>query len=335
MRLLKGFLIGLVLLVGVYALGPKAKIPVLSTSVPELSLSAQALDSFIAHREAQNPLIKADNEARIIWADSSHQPTEYSIVYLHGFSASQAEGEPLYIELAKRYGCNLYLPRLAGHGLAEEEPMLNLTASQMMASAAEAIAIGKRLGKKVILIGTSTGGSLALYLGAQEPEVAAFILYSPNIKIFDASAVLLDRPWGLQLAQLVKGSNYHSWPLDSLRAQYWTNRYRLEVLTQLQGMIRQTMRSSTFIQVEQPVFMGYYYKDEANQDNTVSVDAMLDMFEQLGTADSLKRKVAFPEAGHHVFGSYLTSQDLPNVRNATYQFVEEVLGLQPLDSLDY
>ncbi|MDN4164318.1 alpha/beta fold hydrolase [Cytophagales bacterium LB-30] len=335
MRFLKGFLIGLVVLVAVYALGPKAKIPTLSTSVPELKLSAQSLDSFITHREEQNPLIKEDNEARIIWADSTHQITEYSIVYLHGFSASQAEGEPLHRELAQRYGCNLYLPRLAGHGLAEEEPMLNLTASQMIASAAEAIAVGKKLGKKVILLCTSTGGSLALYLGAHQPEIAGFILYSPNIKIYDASATLLDKPWGLQLAQLVKGSNYHSWPLDSLRAQYWTNRYRLEVLTQLQGMVRQTMRPATFVQIEQPVFLGYYYKDEEHQDNTVSVEAILDMFEQLGTPDSLKRKVAFPEAGHHVIGSYLTSQDLPNVRNATFQFVEEVLGLQPVDSLAY
>ncbi len=75
--------------------------------------------------------------------------------------------------------------------------------------------------------------------------------------------------------------------------------------------------------------MGYYYKNDTLQDHTVSVPAMLDMFEKLGTPDELKVKQPFPEAGEHVIGSYLTSGDLDGVRKATFLFLEEVVRLSP------
>ena len=52
--------------------------------------------------------VKPNNEAKIIWADSNHQQTDYAIVYLHGFSASQMEGDPVHRNIAKQFHCNLY-----------------------------------------------------------------------------------------------------------------------------------------------------------------------------------------------------------------------------------
>ena len=46
--------------------------------------------------------------------------------------------------------------------------------------------------------------------------------------------------------------------------------------------------------------MGYYYKNKDEQDKTASVAAMLKMFDELGTPEGLKQKIAFPEAGAHV-----------------------------------
>jgi hypothetical protein len=51
--------------------------------------------------------------------------------------------------------------------------------------------------------------------------------------------------------------------------------------------------------------MGYYFKDEEHQDNVVSVDAMKEMFEQLGTPAGLKKSEAFPNSGNHVITSNL------------------------------
>lgn len=326
MKYVKRILIGLLSIFGllalIYVLGPKVASPNLDTSLPKLSMDLEELEEMIKKRETKNAKIKKDNESRIIWYDSIPKKTEYSIVYLHGWSASQGEGDPVHLQTAKEFGCNLFLPRLAGHGLQEKEAMLNLTADDLITSAKEAIAIGKLIGNKVILMGTSTGGTLALHLASGNPEIAALILYSPNIEIFDKSSKLLSKPWGLELAKKVKGSNYHSFVPDSeLKAQYWTTEYRLEALTHLQALMDATMTSDTFNKIEQPVFLGYFYKNDSIQDQVVSVPAMLSMFDALGTQPSQKYKEAFPEVGDHVMASYITSKDVEAVQEATNAFL--------------
>lgn len=332
MKALKWVLISISVLAIGYAAGPSVDINPLSKDLPSVPSDLNELEKFVNEKEAAIPNIKPNNEGRIIWYDSVPSKTEYSIVYLHGFSASQEEGAPIHKNLAKKYGCNLYLPRIAGHGLIEDEPMLDLTAEDMMESAKEAIAIGMQLGEKVILLTTSTGGTYGLYLAENNPSIAGIILYSPNIDIYDENSYLLTKPWGLQLARLVVGSDYNQWPLDSIRANYWTNKYRLEVLTQLRAMVDETMTKETFEKVNQPVFLGYYYKNDTAQDNTVSVPAMLTMYDQIATPDNKKRKVAFAEAGHHVIGSYLTSEAVEEVERETEKFLEEVIGLKPVSN---
>lgn len=329
MKKLKLVVLIILPVVALYLLGPRVESPDLDVLASAWPDDLQKLEQTINQNEAAIGNIKPDNHSQIIWADSSKSKTTYSLVYLHGWSASQEEGAPLHEELAERYGMNLYLPRLAGHGLEEEEPMLNLTATQLIKSAKDALEIGRKLGDQVILMGTSTGGTLALLLAAQNEDIAALILYSPNIDMRDKASQLLNDPWGLQIARLVKGNNYHEWPLDSVRQKYWTNKYRLEALTHLREMVDETMTEETFEAVKQPVFMGYYYKNEEQQDDVVSVSAMLRMFEQLGTPSDLKQKVAFPEAGHHVIASHLTSNDLESVRSSTIKYLESKIGLKP------
>lgn len=331
-RFLRVVLLFFALLILIYLLGPKVETPTLDKSLPEVTSDLTSLEKEINNREAKTPNIKPDNEARIIWADSIPRKTAYSIVYLHGWSASQEEGDPVHLETAKRYGCNLYLPRLYGHGLNEDEPMLNITSDKLMNSAKEAIAVGKQLGEKVILMATSTGGTMALYLAGGDPDIAGLLLYSPNIEIFDSNAKFLTKPWGLQLAQFSNGGDYHEFDnITEENSKYWTTRYRVEALTHLQAMVDKTMKEETFNSVKQPVFLGYYYKDDIHQDSTVSVPAMLRMFEQLGTSNDKKRKVAFPEVGAHVMTSAITSKDLESVQRETNSFFEDIFQLNPVN----
>jgi esterase/lipase len=334
MKFLKWTLGLIALITVIYLIGPKAETGPLSKELPEVPSELASLEAFVNEREANTPNIKPDNESRIIWYDSVPTKTPYSIVYLHGFSASQAEGDPIHKDLARRYGSNLYLPRIAGHGLIEDEPMLDLTAETMLESVKEAIAIGMQLGEKVILVATSTGGTYALYLAENNPSIAALVLYSPNIAIYDPKSLLLNKPWGLQVVRFVKNSDYNEWPLDTISTNYWTNRYRLEVLPQLQVLIDETMTEATFQSVTQPVFMGYYYRNDTAQDMTVSVPAMLKMYEELGTPEAMKTKIAFPNAGHHVIGSYLTSKSVEKVESETIKFLEEVVGMEPVAKMD-
>jgi pimeloyl-ACP methyl ester carboxylesterase len=182
MRKTKWPFIILLILVIAYLGGPRPSSPDYPTSMPQVPGNSNALEQFVAAGEASHKL-KPDNQARIVWAnDSTEARTNYSIVYLHGFSASQAEGEPVHRDIARSFGCNLYLSRLAEHGLDTVDAFINLTVDKYWESAKEALAIGKQLGDSVILIGCSTGGTLALKLAAEYPEVKALIYFLPILK---------------------------------------------------------------------------------------------------------------------------------------------------------
>jgi esterase/lipase len=329
MRLLKILFIIIIVLTVVYSLGPSPSTPKYATAMPQVPTVA-VLDSFVTKQEAQHKL-RPNNEARIVWAyDSSKQKTEYAIVYLHGFSASQEEGNPVHRNVAKQFGCNLYLSRLAEHGIDTTEQLMNLTADNYWESAKQALAIGKQLGNKVILMGTSTGSTQALQLAAAFPnDVTALVLYSPNIEINDGNAWVLNNHWGLQLARLVKKGNYNVPDDDrAIYKQYWNKPYRLEATVALQEMLETTMNEETFKKVKQPTLMLYYYKDEMHQDNVVRVDAMKKMFTLLATNDTQKRAVALPSTGDHVMASPIKSSDVKSVEQETARFMKEVLKLE-------
>jgi pimeloyl-ACP methyl ester carboxylesterase len=321
-------LIPLLLLV-LYFVGPHPSKPVYAVEQPAVPAEPAALEGYIRDQEALHRL-KPDNEARIVWADSSRHKTPYAIVYLHGFSASQGEGDPVHRYIARKYGCNLYLSRLAGHGIDTVEQMVNLTADNYWASAREALAIGRQLGEKVILMGTSTGGTQALQLAWTYPDqVAALVLLSPNIAINDPNAWIANNPWGLQIAHLITGSNYIVSKEDygPLYRQYWYPKYRTEAVVALQEMLETTMMKENFEKVKQPVGLFYFYKDETHQDSTVKVSASLEMFDQLGTPAALKYKEALPEAGTHVIGSSIRSHDIKGVEKGITHFLSDILHL--------
>jgi len=330
MRFLKWLGIILILLIIVYFLGPQPATPKYTNKLPAVPANAVQLEKYIADNEAQHKL-KPDNEARIIWAnDSTKGLTPYSVVYLHGFSASQEEGDPVHIEFAKKYGFNLYLARLSDHGVDTTEPLANFTAERLWNSALQAYAIGQQLGKKVILMSTSTGGTAALKLCADYPEIGANIMLSPNIAINNPSAWLLNNHWGGQIAEIVEGKHRTVSDTTALYARYWNNRYMTKSLVQLEELLESTMKESTFQKVKQPTLMLYYFKDDDHQDDVVKVSAMKRMYTQLGTPEVLKRQAAIPGAGNHVIGSYIKSKDLESVKKEIDKFAMEVLKLTPV-----
>lgn len=331
MRFLKIVLAILVLLTVVYLFGPNPSTPVYTNALPDVPSGTSALEQYILQQESQHKL-KPDNEARIVWAnDSAKQKTEYAIVYLHGFSASQEEGNPVHRNIAKQFGCNLYLARLSQHGVDTADALYNLTAENLWESAKQAYAIGKQLGNKVILMGTSTGGTLALQLAAAYPEIAGLVLYSPNIAINDPNAWLLNNPWGLQIARMVKGSNLNTAKNDTPEyKQYWNKQYRLEATVQLEELLETTMKPATFEKIKQPVLALYYYKNDQEQDPVVKVSAIKEMMASLGTPVDKEKMVALPNTGNHVLASPIQSKDIISVEKETALFLKEILQMKPL-----
>jgi esterase/lipase len=333
MRFLKWLFIIVVIFWIIYLLGPSPETPVYATTMPSVPAQPALLEAYIKDNEAKHKL-KPDNEARIVWAnDSLKQKTEYAIVYLHGFSASQEEGSPIHTNIAKEFGCNIYLSRLAEHGIDTTEPMANLTADKYWESAKQALAIGKQLGNKIILMGTSTGGTNALQLAATYPkDITALVLMSPNIAINNDNAYLLNNHWGFQLAKMITGSDHiTSEDVRPIYKQYWYSRYPLQGLVQLQEMLETAMIKETFEKVKQPVLMLYYYKDSVHQDSVVSVPAMLKMYDELGSA--IKIKKAMPNTGDHVMASFIKSKDLRSVQLAIEDFMRQTIQMNKVENI--
>ena len=319
----------LVLILATYFLGPVMPKPLLNKQLPIVTGN---IGEFVSHLEsAEN--VRPGNEAKIIWAnDSLRQPTEFVLLYLHGFSASRREGSPVNEDFPARYGCNAYLARLASHGLITDDALIDMTPDRLYESAKLALVVASKIGKKVIVMSTSTGGTLALKLAADFPEmISGLILYSPNVKIKSKASFLLSKPWGLQIARLNFGGKYRDLSDKSTSeiCKYWYCRYRAEGPVYLQQLLDNTMTNEIFSKVKCPLFLGYYYKDEQNQDQTVEVKAALEMFEHVGTQASAKSAQPFPEAGGHVIACDLTSKSFLEVAKATNKFAEEILKMTP------
>lgn len=311
----------------VYILGPRFDKLVFDERLPDIHLNVHNVGSYVDSIESLKKL-KPDNEARIVWNnDIQHEKTAYAVLYLSGFGASWYEGYPTHINFAKSIGANLYLSRLISHGVDTTEPLVDMYPAALYESAKQALIVTHALGNKVIVMGTSTGGTLALKLADDFPDlIHSLMLLSPNIAINNPAAFLLTKPWGFQIARKVGGGGFYRVldPGSETEQKYWYKKQRWESVVYLQQLLEATMTKEVFAKVKQPVFLGYYYKNNQEQDSIVKVNAMLRMFNQLGTPDSLKVKVAFPDAGDHVIGCSLLSKSYRDVEEEILKFAQKI-----------
>lgn len=310
----------IILLIIVFAVGPKPEFKKVDNNPSSVRYPLETLDDIIASRETAVQFLKPDNEARIVWADSLHEKTEYSMVYIHGFSASQAEGDPVHTNLAKKIGANLYLPRLSGHGIDTKEAMSDLTPGMLIEDTKDAIAIGKSIGEKVIVVGCSTGGTLGIYLAANDPGIEALILLSPNIAIKDPTAAMVTGPWGEELAYQIIGP-YREF--GGRTNPYWSDKYSTNGIIALQALIDQTMVEEVFKKITLPVYCGYYFKDEENQDPVVSVDAMLEFKKHISTPKEKVLFQPFANVGNHVIASKHKTDGWKEVEEGVFSYLQQ------------
>lgn len=318
----------LILLVVIYLIWPVKTVD-LKYQYPTVPNSAAELENYVQQKEASIQEIKEGNAAQIVWADSSKTQTDYVLVYLHGFSASHEEGGTVPEQIAEYFGMNLYLSRLSRHGLKGVDGMKTLTAKNLMDSALEAVAIGKSLGKRVILMGTSTGATLGLPIMANDPSIHSGIFYSANINLADSKSDLLTKPFGLSIAKMVLGSDYYSFDPPPGADQYWTTKYPIEATIELQTLLNSTMHEATFEKIKQPVLLVSYYKDEANQDDVVSVQAIRDCYQQLSTREGMKKYVELSSVEGHAMCSPFFSKDVVRPYREAREFMEANLSIWP------
>lgn len=302
----------------------------MSLKLQNLPEKPDELEAWISKREKSGPPVKDCARANIVWNEPQvKEKTDYSLVYLHGFKASHGEGNPVHKHVAAKFGMNLYLSRLEGHGLNISEPFKNLSVNSFTESALGALAIGEKIGDKVIIMGTSTGASLGLYL-ASIPElkknIAGLVLYSPLIKFYGINRWILGHEIIRQLVAIIPGSDFtlRSEPGSSEEERkIWYESYALQGALALGKLIQNTMTENTFTKVTCPTFTGFYYKSKEQQDKVVSVKAIMKMHEKIGVENDSKVLKNFPNAGTHVIGSGLLSGSIESLKMETCRFIKD------------
>ncbi|MDZ7772949.1 MAG: alpha/beta hydrolase [Balneolaceae bacterium] len=246
-------------------------------------------------------------------------------VYLHGFKASPREGDPVHLSVARRLGCNLLLGRLTQHGLDRERPLAGLQAEDLTKSAQIALEIGLRLGERVVLMGTSTGATLALELAGREAyrqSIRALVLYAPLVDFHGLRSRLLKSGRIRGFMARIPGRRFllHSRTSSGRESERWHSTYALQGLLALGALVERTMTPARWSRVTQPLFAGWW-----PDDRVVSVPAIGRMTEGLSTPAGQLRLETYPEAGTHVICSGLLSGAVERLTGDTVDFLRPLL----------
>jgi pimeloyl-ACP methyl ester carboxylesterase len=295
---------------------------------PHLPYTPAPPASFEAYYEAQLARSRAagvrpGNEEKLLRVAAT--PTRLSILYVHGFGASRAEGEEVGDRLACELAANTYYLRLPGHGTNKEDHRA-ATHRDYLRTVEEALAAMPLLGQRVVVIGSSMGGLIATWLAATHPDrVAALVLASPYYASAQRLAnVLFAIPGGSYLAELLKGplrvSKTAPRDIEGWQSYWYTEQYYV-ALRHLAALLRLAARESIYRRVSCPTLLLY-----CPQEKTASVAAMLRAFDQMGA--SAKRKLAIPD-GDHVLLSRWVRSDKETAERAIREFLAPLAAGTP------
>ena len=254
--------------------------------------SLDTLASEIARSEDAATGLKPDNQARIVFhGEAPYARRPLAVVYLHGFTASQAEGDPAHRSIADACGAHLYLNRLSDHGSDAPDAMAGATPERWLAEARQALEVGLRLGERVLLVGTSMGASLALDLAASHPEaIVGIVAWSPGIRVHD--------PEQLRAAVLMQGAVAPPGERSAFQRRYWSSIVHTDGYRAIARLFIERMRPENLGAIACPVFFGVWDGGAGDHDTLTSVAAMRDAFGWLATPPSSRRLVAYDHAGH-------------------------------------
>jgi len=257
-------------------------------------------------------------EKRIRWQQEGVR-THYAVVYLPGFSATRQEIAPTTEIVADALGANLFETRLAGHGRASQA-MQGVRAEDWLEDAAEALAIGAQLGERIVVIGTSTGATLALAMAGHPvmDTVETIVMISPNFAPRDSAARWLTRPAGPLLARLTVGQT-RSWaPHNDEQGRYWSTSYPMATVVEM-------MRLVDYTNSKLPLKLGQSLLTILSPNDTVVVpEATRRALEQIESPRTQLIEVGdVGDPSNHVLAGRILSPD--NTATIAAQIVEFIL----------
>lgn len=185
------------------------------------------LDAYFAGVEAAYDDITPGTAKRVVWAGATGETTDWVVVYVHGFSATSEEIRPVPDKVAEGLGANLIYTRLAGHGRGPDA-MSEPAAQDWVDDLAEAMAAARAAGDRILIISTSTGGTIVTALAQNEDVIAGtagLIFVSPNYGLNNPAANLLSWPGARYWLPPLAGAQRSFEPLNAQHGTYWTTEY--------------------------------------------------------------------------------------------------------------
>lgn len=310
-------------LVLVAALGPRARAPADPIPLPEVGDDP---DAWVASREAATPGLLPDEAATVTWLEpETRARTPLAVVYMHGFSADRHELDPVPRRVAEALGANLFHARLAGHG---QDPALGalgrVTARDWLEDAAAAVAVGAAIGERVVLVGTSTGGTLAVWAASQPwaDRLEALVLVSPNFAPAAPGVELILWPWGNLLVRLFAGPERCFEPANPAQARHWTTCYPSRALLPMMAVLDR-VRGLPLENVRVPVLLL-----QSPDDEVVALGPALEAFGRMGSERKERVEVEAPgDPSHHVLaGDILSPGATEHVVEVMVRFLEAGRG---------
>ncbi|MGB5492114.1 MAG: alpha/beta fold hydrolase [Woeseiaceae bacterium] len=278
------------------------------------------LDSWLAESERQAASLHGlvpGAEKRIRWIGEG-QKTPYAVVYLHGFSATRQETAPLAEYVADALGANLFETRLRGHG-QERDELTGVRAEDWLADAAEALAVASHLGDKIVLMGTSTGATLAAaMLGHPAMDaVDTIVMLSPNIAPRDPAAAWLTRPAGPLLARIVAGETRSWQPHNEAQGRYWSTTYPMTAAVEMMRLVDLANKQLP-ARIPQRLLM-FYSKDDV----VVSPAAALAAYAATDAPQKAVIEIKDPgDPSHHVLaGDVLSASKTRQIADDIVEFI--------------
>ena len=256
-------------LAALFAFGPREPVD-LAVRIDREAIESDPV-AYFASTEAQLTDIRPGLQKEVVYAfPRSRAKTPLSIVYVHGFSASRGEVEPLIGNVAEAFGANTVYTRLAGHGRAGAA-MGEATVNDWANDLAEALIAADRVGERTIVIATSTGATLATLLLAESEvgsSIDAIVQISPNYALRNRLAFVLDLPFAEQIVRLVEGEERSFEPVNDAHGSLWTSTYPSRAVLPMAALVREA-RDVTFERLTVPTLF-LFDENDTVVDSTVT-----------------------------------------------------------------
>ncbi len=309
-----------------FYLGPR--VPIDETISFKAETLGTDLDAYLAKQESAVADLRPGANKQIVWADpSSKAKKRLSIVYIHGFSASLEEIRPVPDLIARSLDANLFYTRLRGHG-RDGAAMAEATVNNWFNDVAEALAVGRALGDKVVVVSTSTGGTLASW-AASRPDlmenVAGMVMVSPNYAVQSPGAEMLTIPWGRHILPLIAGAERSFEPKNDEQAKWWTTKYPSVALLPMQASVEHT-RALPFEGFKIPALF-IFHPDDGVVKSDVTREVAKRWGKESGTPSDIHEIESSQDTFHHVIAGRILSPD--NTQPVANKAIEWIRALQP------